>query len=160
MLDRMWRGGRTTLHNRALLQPRLRWQKASAFRGDRIDDASPIEEQVPCLAACLGNEQAAMARCPVEGTVVVSNVRHVIGADWVIRTQAKPLDRAPKHEWQPRRCGNQAPERALGTCTRGVNQDAEPVLSWVARIGNSVNSLLQRTKRVTAVKCNFVQKCM
>src|SRR3954463_3836615 len=155
MLDRMWRGGRTTLHNRALLQPRLRWQKASAFRGDRIDDASPIEEQVPCLAACLGNEQAAMARCSVKGTVVVSNVRHVIGADWVIRAQAEPLDRAAKHERQPRRRGDQPPERALGACTRGVNQDAEPVLSWVARIGDSINPLLQRAKRITAVKRNL-----
>src|SRR4051812_16496497 len=38
-----------------------------------------------------------MARCSVEGTVVVSSVRHVIGADWVIRAQAEPLDCAAKH---------------------------------------------------------------
>src|SRR5436190_23479747 len=43
----------------------------------------------------------------------------------VIRAQAELLDCAAKHERQPRRLSNQPPERALGTCTRGVNQDAE-----------------------------------
>jgi len=62
-----------------------------ARRPHRIDHQSAIQKHVPCLAARLRDQQAAVARCSVQSSIICRGDRVVVGADGITGAQARAL---------------------------------------------------------------------
>jgi hypothetical protein len=72
-------------HFARALATRKHLKKCRVTRRHGWNQQVSIEKQIPHLATCLGNEQAAVTCRAVRRTIATSVVRLVIGAHWIIR---------------------------------------------------------------------------
>ena len=88
---------------------------------------TPIKKQVPDLAACLSDKQAAMAGSAVGRSIPAPVIRFMIGADRIIGANPEAFQSTAENLRESRSSGDQSTERPLGTGASGVNQYAAAV---------------------------------
>jgi hypothetical protein len=90
----------------------------------RGDDQPAIKQIVTLLAACLGDEHAAVARRLMQRTITMGAVGCVAGADGIVGAQRRQFDGASDEWADPAAARRQASQRAVRAWRGRVQQHA------------------------------------
>lgn len=129
-------------------------EEARSCLTHRVYDQRAIQKKISCFAAGLRNQETAVARCPMQRSVIISGGRVVVSAYGISGTKALPFQSGLENANKPSCDLDETTQCALIACRGGVDQD--PALNWLSwNTREHVKALFQCARRVTvpSIRC-------
>ena len=98
-------------------------EEARSCLTDRIYDQRAIQKEIPCFAAGLRNQETAVARRPMQRSVIIGGGRVVVSAYGIAGTKALPFQSGFENSDKPPCDLDETAQRPLIACSGGVDQN-------------------------------------